>query len=110
MSEDILRTFIYVAVIAMFPINIITAYILMNLSRKFGGVPALSERAVVAMTLGIASFAGFVLSIVRLTGVEVPPSLSIALNGVAAILIGVPSLYWLWKYKTGGFRDEHGPE
>ena len=105
--DEILRTIIFVAVVFMAPINLYAAYRLLSLSHSNdGNIGALSERASVAAMLAVASTSGAILSVTRLLGHPLPTTIVIILNGVAAILIGLPGIYWFIKYRRHGFGDE----
>ena len=105
MEEETFRNIIYFIVIILFPFNVYAAYQLRRLSTENKGIPALRERHIVAGILAIASASGAILALARLTETRIPTIFSIFLNGLAAILIGVPSLYWLWMYKVNGMVE-----
>lgn len=107
MSDDTLRTIIYIIVVILAPINVYVTYRLLSLSHKYDGkIGALSERATMAVMLCAGSIAGAILSLAWLSGNTVPPTVSIFLNGVAAFVLSFPALYWYIKYRTGGFRED----
>jgi hypothetical protein len=106
-SDETLRNIIYVFVILMAPINLYATYRLLSLSHRYDGrIGALSERATVAGLLSIGSIAGSVLAVARLFEVSISPTLGIILNGVAAFMLCVPALIWLYKYGRNGFEDK----
>jgi hypothetical protein len=107
-DDETLRTLIYLMVIILAPVNMYTTFTLLRLSHRYDGkIGALSERATVAGFLMIGSIAGATLAFTRLVGPEIPTTLSIALNGVAAAMLAAPALYWMWKYRSGGFGENN---
>lgn len=106
--DDILRTIIYMAVILLLPVNLYTTYRLLSLSHSYGGeIGALSERATVAGILAIGSIAGAMLATARITETIIPQPLGILLNGIGALCLSIPAVYWLWKYNRHGFGEEN---
>ena len=108
MSDDTLRTIIYVMVLTLAPINIYVTYKLLGLSHSYGGrVGALSERATVSGLLLIGTLAGSAFAFGRLSGLNVSPVINVLLNGIAAFMLAVPAVYWYLKYRSGGFGEDN---
>jgi hypothetical protein len=107
MMNDILRVVIYTLIILALPINLYVTYCLMYLSFKNRGIPALAERAMVSATLTTVSMIGMVFVILRIAGLPLEPNSVLILNGLSAILVSAPAVYWAYMYRKDGF-DKHG--